>query len=282
MRRSRWLKAVLPLAGAAGVTAVVLLGTAGASGAAPGGAPGNNGTVKIHDGADEPAPDVRNEPHVCTFHIHAFFLDPGQVVTFEVQSWPPTGDRTTVLTGTITADDEGEGRDPADTAYSLPDGHYKLFVDTGEGTPIKDKHKVFWVECAPTPTESPTTSPSESPTTSPSESPTTSPSESPTTSPSESPTSPSESPTTSPSESPTTSPSESPTTSPSGTTPAGEVTTAPPTSQVAGVTPPPPPPSGGLPMTGSPALLVAMLGLVLLLAGGGVLLSPWGRRRLLG
>jgi hypothetical protein len=259
MRRSRWLKAVLPLAGAAGVAAVVLLGTAGASGASPGGAPGNNGTVKIHDGADEPAPEVRNEPHVCTFHIHAFFLDPGQVVTFEVQSWPPTGDRTTVLTGTITADDEGEGRDPADTAYSLPDGHYKLFVDTGEGTPIKDKHKVFWVECAPTPTESPTTSPSESPTTSPSESPTTS-----------------------PSESPTTSPSESPTTSPSGTTPAGEVTTAPPTSQVAGVTPPPPPPSGGLPMTGSPALLVAMLGLVLLLAGGGVLLSPWGRRRLLG
>src|SRR5688572_20886728 len=40
--------------------------------------PGNNGTVKVHDGPNEPAAEVRNEPHVCTFHLHFFFADPTQ------------------------------------------------------------------------------------------------------------------------------------------------------------------------------------------------------------
>jgi hypothetical protein len=272
MRKIRWRHAALPFAGAVGVAAVVLLGTGGAqAGAAPSGAPGNNGTVKIHDGDGEPSAEVRNEPHVCTFHVHAFFLDAGQVVTFEVLSWPPTGDRTSVLTGSITADADGVGRAPASGVYSLPDGHYKLDVDTGEGAPIKDKHKVFWVSCKPSPSESPTTSPATSPT-SPGESPTSpvTPAESPTTTPAVSPTSPGESPTTLPAVSPT-SPSES---MPAATTLGG----APPTSQAAGAAPPP----AGLPMTGSPVGLVVGLGLALLLAGTGVLLSPWGRRRLLG
>jgi hypothetical protein len=271
MRRSAWTRVVLPLAGAAGVAATVLLGAGTPAGAGPAGAPGNNGTVKIHDGAGEPAAEVRNEPHVCTFHVHAFFLDAGQVVTFEVLSWPPTGDRSVVLTGSIAADADGEGRT---AVYSLPDGHYKLDVDTGEGRPIKDKHKVFWVECATTPPTTQPTTPPTSPTSPGSPSGTTSPPASPTSPPGT--TSPG---TTSPGTTPpgTTSPG---TTAPGTTAPGTTPPAAPPTSQAAGGVPPST--GSGLPMTGSPTALVVALGSVLLLAGAGLLLSPWGRRRLFG
>ena len=41
--------------------------------------PGNNGTVKIHEGAGEHANgEVRNDPHVCTFHLHFYFADDQQ------------------------------------------------------------------------------------------------------------------------------------------------------------------------------------------------------------
>ena len=132
---------------AAGVAAVALL--ASPAWAGPAGAPGNNGTVKIHDGAGEPSPEPQNEPHVCTFHVHALHFDSGQVLTFTVQSWEPTGDRSVVLSGSITADATGEGRAPVTGAYALPDGHYRLTVDTGNGTTTQDKHKMFWVQCAP-------------------------------------------------------------------------------------------------------------------------------------
>ena len=139
------------------VTGVVLL-TAGIAASAGKGTsqkagaerPSNNGTVKIHDGADEPSPVTRNEPHVCGFHIDAHGFDSRQDLTFEVLSWQPTGDRSTVLTGTITADPAGNGRAPEQGAYSLPNGHYRLVVDTGNGTPTQDKHKMFWVDCPPT------------------------------------------------------------------------------------------------------------------------------------
>jgi hypothetical protein len=45
-------------------------------------ATGNNGTIKIHEGAGEPSPVTKDEPHVCTFHIHALFFDAGQTLTF--------------------------------------------------------------------------------------------------------------------------------------------------------------------------------------------------------
>jgi hypothetical protein len=159
----------LAAAGVASVTGLVLLTIGSAAGAgkdrsqeasaaraavAAAPRPGNNGTVKIHDGADEPTPGTRNQPHVCTFHIHARGFDPAQVLTFEVLSWQPTGDRGEVLTGKITADSEGTGRAPVQGAYSLPDGHYRLVVDTGNETPTQDKHKMFWVQCTPTPVES--------------------------------------------------------------------------------------------------------------------------------
>jgi hypothetical protein len=156
-------------AAVAGVTGLVLvtIGTAAAAGkdrpqqasvAHPTGQaaarPGNNGTVKLHNGAEEPSPVTPNQPHVCTFHIHALGFDPAQVLSFDVISWPPTGTRSTVLSGKITADAAGAGRAPEHGTYSLHDGHYRLDVDTGNGTPTQDKHKVFWVKCTQTTSES--------------------------------------------------------------------------------------------------------------------------------
>ena len=59
-------------------------------------APGNNGTVKIHEGATEEEPIVANDPHVCTFHLHFFFADPFQAGTWEIQEWSP-GDKGAVV-----------------------------------------------------------------------------------------------------------------------------------------------------------------------------------------
>ena len=249
-------------AGLVGVTGLVLLtiGTAAAAGreaparadaqaaADPAAPPGNNGTVKIHEGAGEPSPVTRNQPHVCTFHIHAAGFDAGQVLTFEVVSWPPTGSRDTVLTGEITADSTGEGRAPVEGAYSLPNGHYKLNVDTGNGTPTQDKHKVFWVECPPpSPTPSPTPSPS---------------------------------PTLSPSPSPSESGTESPSSPPPTTPPGVVVPPTPPTTSAAAAetSPPAQPGGGGLASTGMAALSPLSIAGACLLALGLVL--TWLARRL--
>ena len=130
--------------------------------ASPNGPPGNNGTVKIHDGAGEPASETRNEPHVCTFHLHFFFADPEQCGTWEIQKWSPGPKGTVVLSGTYDTFGDGEDRQPEQGEYSLPDGHYKLFWDGDLDTHKHDKMKVFWVECeaagtvAGTPTPAPT------------------------------------------------------------------------------------------------------------------------------
>jgi hypothetical protein len=110
---------------------------------------GNNGTVKIHDGATENEPVIANQPHVCDFHLHFFFSDAGQTGDWWIQSWPPTGDKTTVMSGTYLSDGIGEYRDPAVGSHSLPNGHYKLFWQGRNEKNIK--HKVFWVDCDPTP-----------------------------------------------------------------------------------------------------------------------------------
>src|SRR2546423_368426 len=103
---------------------------------------GNNGTVKVHDGGLEPSPEIRNQPHVCTFHLHFFFADAAQAGTWWIESWPPTGDRTVVLSGAYLTDSNGEFRTPPEPgAYDLPDGHYKVFWEGRNTTNIK--HKVF-------------------------------------------------------------------------------------------------------------------------------------------
>jgi hypothetical protein len=103
---------------------------------------GNNGTVKIHDGNEEAEPATQNDPHVgCDFHLHFMFGDDMQSGSWEIQSWPPTGDRSVVADGTY--DTAGDGEDSV--AVSLDSGHYKLFWDGDAGK--NDKHKAFWVAC---------------------------------------------------------------------------------------------------------------------------------------
>src|SRR5439155_16050337 len=110
--------------------------------------PGNNGDVKIHEGAGENSPEQANDPHVCTFHIHGFNFDGGASGTWRIEGWPPTGGGT--YNGTWgPADANGEWRDPKATAMSLPPGHYKLFVwqKLPNDPPGGPKQKVFWVDC---------------------------------------------------------------------------------------------------------------------------------------
>jgi hypothetical protein len=116
-------------------------------------ATGNNGTVKIHDGATEEEPIVHNEPHVCTFHLHFFFADPFQAGAWEIQKWSPGDKGEVVMSGTYNTNPSGEDRQPEEGAYTLDPGHYKLFWDGDTGK--HDKMKVFWVDCA-SPTGSPT------------------------------------------------------------------------------------------------------------------------------
>lgn len=146
-RRTRSRAGVLRTAGwlvAAALVAVAALAPA----AQATDAPGNNGTVKIHDGGREPSPQIKNQPHVCTFHLHFYFADAGQKGSWWIKSWPPTGNRTTVLSGKYTTNSRGEYRTPASpNAYSLPAGHYKLFWQGRNSKNVK--HKVFWVNCTP-------------------------------------------------------------------------------------------------------------------------------------
>src|SRR5215470_18014523 len=128
-------------------------------GKAPAARNGDNGTVKIHD-SSTPVTDRRNEPHVCVFYLDAFGFDPGQSVSWQIKSWPPTGNRAVVDQGTLTLNSAGDGRT---SDQALPNGHYKLFW-TFTGAHGAAKQKVFWVNCpAPTPTPTPT-SPTPTPT----------------------------------------------------------------------------------------------------------------------
>src|SRR4051794_28727272 len=98
---------LLGWAGVVGLVLVALL--APASPVLSNDTPGNNGTVKIHDGNTENDPgEVRNEPHVCTFHLHFYFSDPEQAGTWEIQEWSPGDKGTVVLNGDYDTHGDGE------------------------------------------------------------------------------------------------------------------------------------------------------------------------------
>ncbi|MFJ9419359.1 hypothetical protein ACIRPT_35150 [Streptomyces sp. NPDC101227] len=132
-----------PLVSAGTLTAAVavsLLLTPSAYAAAP----GDNGTVKIHDATT--GEELRkNEPHVCTFYLDAFGFDDGQQVDWHIEAWAPTAHvkGETVKSGALNLDGEGHGRSQD---LSLPDGHYKLFWNF-DGEHGRAKHKVFWTDC---------------------------------------------------------------------------------------------------------------------------------------
>jgi hypothetical protein len=116
---------------------------------------GDNGTVKIHQ-STTPATDMRDESHVCVFYLDGFGFDAGQSVSWQIKSWPPTGNRTVVASGALTLASDGDGRTGD---MSLPNGHYKLYWNFA-GENGFAKQKVFWVACpapATTPTATPTT-----------------------------------------------------------------------------------------------------------------------------
>jgi hypothetical protein len=139
-----------------GLVALTLAAFVGAApAAAKPNAPGNNGTLKVHED-QEPSPEIKNQPHVCTFHLHGFHFDDNSSGSWWIKSWPPTGDRSVVKSGGFSADGTGEWRT---AQMSLPNGHYKAYAkQENEPTPGGDKQKVFWVRCAATTTTASATS----------------------------------------------------------------------------------------------------------------------------
>ncbi|MER6301667.1 LPXTG cell wall anchor domain-containing protein [Kitasatospora sp. NPDC001539] len=182
-------------------TAAALLLLAPAAHAAAGGngkgAPGNNGTVKIHDAATGQE-DVRNEPKVCTFYLDSFGFDPNQDVIWAIVQMDH-GQETLAAWGDLPVDGHGHVRTED---IELPDGQYKLYwqsVELVNGELPEDadlnnpKHKVFKVDCggkAPSGKPSPTATktPSAGPTTVPSATPSHSASPTPTHTPTQPPT----------------------------------------------------------------------------------------------
>ena len=121
-------------------------------GKAPAAVNGDNGTVKIHD-SSTPVTDRRNEPHVCVFYLDAFGFDPGQSVSWQIKSWPPTGDRAVVDQGTLTLDSAVM----AALAQAMPRALQAL-LDVRRRA-WRRQEKVSWVSCpssTPTPTPTPT------------------------------------------------------------------------------------------------------------------------------
>lgn len=86
----------------------------------------NSGTVKTHDSEV----GNQNQPRVCGFHVHGFDMTGG---TWTITSWPPTGDKTVVASGS----------GPVSGEISLSNGHYRLDYEN------PNKHKMLWVECEP-------------------------------------------------------------------------------------------------------------------------------------
>lgn len=126
------------LALTAAVAGALAVGSASAALAAP----GNNGTVKIQEGATNAEPITQNEPHVCTFHMLFLFADADQTGDWQIDQQDPTGNEEALLTGTYWTNADGQY---ATEEFGLPVGHYKLYWDGRNDR--NQKHKTFWVTC---------------------------------------------------------------------------------------------------------------------------------------
>jgi LPXTG-motif cell wall-anchored protein len=104
---------------------------------------GNNGTVKIHEGAGESEPVQANDPRVCTFHVHGFSFDKSSSGTWSITGQAPGG--TGSASGSWQADTSGEWRT---AVLTLAEGHFKLSAkQTSPSTVGGEKQKVLWVSC---------------------------------------------------------------------------------------------------------------------------------------
>jgi hypothetical protein len=160
LSRSIWLAGLLAVA--------LIVAIPQIAGATPN-PPGNNGTVKIHDGSQDVSLDSNphNQPHVgCPFTVTFFGFDEGDVAKVTFTAWSPTGKGKVLLgpdTVDIGADDNSGGGSPAGfdgaKTYALDfDGivphekqgfHVKLTVTVtspGSKTPKFNKYKVFWAQ----------------------------------------------------------------------------------------------------------------------------------------
>ena len=146
------MKVILSLASA---VMLLLASFSVASAADP--VPGWNGEVKIHEGSGEPDPVSRDEPKVCTFHLHASGFDSEEQVDWWIIAGEPF-DTLPVLEDTVATDANG---DYVSEVFDLPVEHYKLFWAGEEAGGAK--HKVFKVDCEPEPTPTPSPTPTPTP-----------------------------------------------------------------------------------------------------------------------
>jgi len=148
--------------------------------AAPGGPPGNNGTVKIDGAAFDDLPN--NEPHPgCVFQIDFYGYDEGDLTaTYSVVLHAPTkGGEIASGSVDIGEDAAGGGTDLDGTVeldlsaalaasgvdpHPIQGYHVKLTVNAEGSQGADKKHKVFWINCAEVePSPSPTATETESP-----------------------------------------------------------------------------------------------------------------------
>ncbi|MBA3744292.1 hypothetical protein [Sporichthya sp.] len=140
------------LAGLASVAALLVLPIALPGTAAAADAPGNNGTLKVHEPG---TPFERNasesQQPICAFYLAGFNFDSNQVISysFTVQgganSGDPEGTPGSFTAGPDNGRPRGDGRTPVleKTDHTLPDGRYKVTVTTTDGS----KSKVFEINC---------------------------------------------------------------------------------------------------------------------------------------
>lgn len=108
---------------------------------------GNNGTLKVHEGAAESQPERANDPKVCDFHLHGFNFDETSSGQWQINGQGQTDGRAWASGGWGMSDAEGDWRTGVMT---LADGHYKVsaWQTMPDDPPGGAKTKVFKIDCA--------------------------------------------------------------------------------------------------------------------------------------